>query len=427
LKDRADLSRSTLLETRREKTRYVFDALRATAKRSQAPLADELTRRGISFRSYFVINALLVNADRALVEELSRRPEVKRIDANPTFNMLHAPVAVRPALDAANGVEWNVQATRAPEVWAQGFKGQGLVVAGADTGVEWSHPAIVRQYRGSTNGSVDHNHNWFSAFGSSDVPFDDHSHGTFTVGQMVGDDGHGNQIGVAPEARWIACKNMNAAGAGTPQSYITCFEWFIAPTDLQGQDPNPDMAPDIINNSWSCPETEGCNRETLHEIVNTVQAAGIMLVFSAGNSGPSCSSVNEPPAFYPELFSVGATDSSSVIASFSSRGPSSYDRGAKPNISAPGVNVRSSVPGGNYSYMSGTSMAAPEVASSIALLWSANPSRIGDREGVSSALEDSATYRFSARCGGSPASGYNHTYGFGLLDVKAALDAYSAP
>ena len=149
---------------------------------------------------------------------------------------------------------------------APGYTGQGAVIAGQDTGYQWDHPALKDQYRGWNGSAADHNYNWHDAIhatgsscgADSPCPCDDNDHGTHTMGTMVGDDGGANQIGMAPGARWIGCRNMNA-GVGTPTTYIECFEWFIAPTDLAGQNPNPAMAPDVINNSWGCPESEGCS------------------------------------------------------------------------------------------------------------------------------------------------------------------------
>ena len=125
---------------------------------------------------------------------------------------------------------------------------------------------------------------------------------------MVGDDGAGNQIGMAPGAKWIGCRNMEQ-GWGTPQTYIECYQWFLAPTDLMGENPRPDLAPHIVNNSWSCPVKEGCtDPNVLLTVVENLRAAGILSVHSAGNSGSSCSTVNTPAAIYDASLTVGNTD-----------------------------------------------------------------------------------------------------------------------
>jgi len=309
------------------------------------------------------------------------------------------------------------------------------VIGGQDTGYAWQHPALIRQYRGWNGVAADHNYNWHDAIhvtGSScgadaSQPCDDYGHGTHTMGTMVGDDGLGNQVGMAPGARWIGCRNMKV-GVGSPATYAECYQWFIAPTDLNNQNPRPDLAPDVISNSWSCPASEGCtDPNVLLTVVNNVRAAGILTAHSAGNNGPNCNTVNEPAAIYDASFSVGATDSNDNIANFSSRGPVTVDGSnrLKPDISAPGVGVRSAYPPSNYTTMSGTSMAAPHVAGLVALLISASPVLRGQVNVLENLIESTAMPRTTTQnCGGiSGASIPNNTYGWGRIDAFAAFQA----
>jgi subtilisin family serine protease len=211
-------------------------------------------------------------------------------------------------------------------------------------------------------------------------------------------------------------------GDGTPATYSECFQWFIAPTDLNDENPDPSKAPHVINNSWGCPISEGCtDPNILKSVVENTRAAGIVVVVSAGNSGSSCGSVSTPAAIYEASLSVGAVDSSDNIASFSSRGPVTVDGSnrLKPNVSAPGVNVRSSLPGGGYGNLSGTSMAGPHVAGEVALLISAEPALAGDVLLLELCTERTAVPRTSAQtCGGVPGSEVpNNTYGWGRAEL----------
>jgi subtilisin family serine protease len=340
-----------------------------------------------------------------------------------------------PSPAGAAAIEWNILKVNADDVWAAGVTGEGAVIAGADTGYDWDHPALKEMYRGWNGVSADHNYNWHDAIHSgggscgpdTNQPCDDNGHGTHTMGTMVGDDGGVNRIGMAPGARWIGCRNMNV-GNGTPTTYSECFQWFIAPTDLNDQNPNPALAPHVINNSWSCPPSEGCtDPNVLKTVVENTRAAGIVVVVSAGNSGPNCSSVNSPIAIYDAAFTVGSTTSSDLISGFSSRGPVTVDGSnrLKPDVSAPGSSVRSSLPGTGYGFLSGTSMAAPHVAGLVGLLISAVPGLAGEVDQLEAIISDTALDLTGGQeCGGVPGNQIpNNTFGYGRIDALAAYNA----
>ena len=433
LREQASLQAAANAATKEEKGELVTSALRETAARTQAPVLDELKSLGAEFRPYWIANMIWVRGDLEVVRLMAERPEVLRVSANPTVALKKLPPDPQRDSEAPSAIEWGITKTGAPSAWALGFKGSGVVIAGQDTGYDWDHPALKAKYRGWNGSTADHNYSWHDAIHSgggacganSPVPCDDDEHGTHTMGTMVGDDGGTNQTGMAPQAKWIGCRNMDQ-GNGTPATYSECFQWFVAPTNLAGLNPDPAKAPHVINNSWGCPVSEGCTDVlVLKTVVENARAAGIVVVVSAGNAGSSCSSVNDPPGIYDASFSVGATDSSDGIASFSSRGPVTVDGSnrAKPDVSAPGVGIRSSLPGGGYGSMSGTSMAGPHVAGHVALLLSAMPSWKGQVGLVEDRIAHSAVPRTTGEsCGGVPGSQVpNNTFGWGRIDALASV------
>ncbi len=461
---------------RTDRAAALYAALTARAQSSQAPLRAWLDAHGIAYRPFYIVNMIEVLGDATVAQELRRFAQVDRLAANPLVagaETVHARASwlheIAPTVPATSAQATSVQATslqatvalpygltytRAPEVWALGFRGQGIVVASQDTGVQWDHPALKASYRGwdAQQSQASHAYNWFDAWGSAgpsdpctgdpQVPCDDEGHGTHTVGTMLGDSGASGPgiLGMAPGAQWIGCRNM-LDGEGTPASYAACFQFMLAPYP-QGGDPftdgRPELAPHVVNNSWSCPPEEGCDIDSLRRVVETVRSAGLFVVASAGNYGridpftglPVCSTVQYPIAIYDAVFSVGAHDSSGDLAYFSSRGPVAADGShrLKPDLTAPGVAVFSAYRGDAYDTLSGTSMSAPHTAGAVALLWSAAPELIGDVDLTEQALIKSATPVLDSAClpGGMPASP-NPSFGYGRLDVYAAVTLAQKP
>lgn len=442
LREPADLSGVASIADRAERRRFVFEALRSRAEASQAPLLERLRLLGVPHRSHYLVNMIEVEADESTARGLARDPAVLKLAANgrTELSRLAPPEFVERRTEPPPETEPNLSLIGAPAAWDRGITGQGIVIGIADTGVDWSHPALVRQYRGWNGSAASHAYNWHDAVHEntytnvcgvdSPEPCDDQGHGTAVAGLAVGDDGGANRVGVAPGARWIGCRNMDI-GVGTPARYVECFEYFLAPTDANGENPRPELGADVVNNSWTCQPAEGCtDPEVLRGAVEGLRAAGVAGSFAAGNTGPTCGSLADPPAIYDAAITVGATDLADTIASFSARGPVTRDSSGriKPDLCAPGVNVRTSsaLPGPEiYQYFGGTSGASPHVAGAIALLWSAVPSLAGDVDGTEAVLEATALPLESAiDCDGIPGRAIpNPVFGWGRLDVAAALDA----
>jgi subtilisin family serine protease len=436
LADQADLSAAAALHTKAEKGRYVHDALWNKAKTTQGPIVRWLRERNVEHRSFYIVNAILVKGSRDIAEALATRPDVARVEGNPVIhNALPQPDDIIEALPQPQQpatIEPGIQYTHAPDVWALGFRGQGITVADADTGQRWTHNALKPHYRGWNGTTADHNYNWHDSIHDSvgnpcgnDSPFpcDDIGHGTHTIGTAIGDDGAGNQIGMAPAAKWIGCRNMDQ-GNGTPATYIECMEWFLAPYPIVGGQGDPLRAPDITNNSWTCPPSQGCSVSTLQAAVEAQAAAGIMMVVSGGSQGPACSTVQDPPAIYAAAYSIGALNTGTDnVASFSSRGPVIIDGSnrIKPDITAPGTTIRSSYndSDNDYAILSGTSMATAHIAGAMTLLWCARPELRHDISGSQTTLNQAAFFLAYKQCGtpGPP----NNVSGWGRVDILAAV------
>ena len=422
----ADLRPAYAIEDWEARGAFVLQALRETAAASQAGAlaqVDNLIQTGeaATVRSHYVVNAMYVRGSAEVVAALAARPEVAAIRAV-RYHPVPEPIIQGEGLPTINSVEWNIAQIGADLAWSEfGVRGQGIVVANIDTGVRYTHDALVNQYRGNQgNGSFEHNYNWWDPDGLYDYPADNNGHGSHTMGTMVGDDGGNNQIGVAPAARWIAAQGCDSDTC-SDADLIDCAEWILAPWNLSGNRGTADPArrPHVVNNSWG----GGGGDNWYMSYVDAWRAAGIFPAFSTGNEGPNCDTAGSP-GDYAQSFASGATDSSDRIAGFSSRGPSSFGV-IKPDVSAPGVNVRSASNSSDSAYYSsgGTSMASPHTAGLVALLWSANPDLIGDVDRTAALIEQTAFPLTTTQgCGGDgPGDVPNNVYGWGRIDAYRAV------
>ncbi|MGC4879786.1 S8 family serine peptidase [Micromonospora sp. DT43] len=425
----ADLAPAKKVADWTARGQFVYDALNTAAKKSLASVSTDLDRAGVTYTSYPIANAVLVKggteklalnvASKVQVAEIHATPQVALVE--PVDEKIPTDQAARPAAGKkaeAGTSTWGLDAIHAPEAWAMGATGAGITVSNLDSGVQFDHPALIHQYRGAKpDGTVDHNYNWMATRGTcAGTPCDDNGHGTHTMGTMVGDDGT-NHVGVAPDAQWIATNGCcDSTGV---ESLLRSGWWLLAPTDLQGNNPDPSKRPHVINNSWG--QTIEHNFDDFFQAIDEAwSAAGMFSVWSSGNSNPyaDCDTVSSPGSA-TSAYSVGAYSSDGTLAVFSRKGEGEGGQ-IKPEISAPGDGVRSSYPGNNYVEMSGTSMAAPHVAGAVAALWSYDPTLIGQVEETRRLLGESAVDVDDTECGGT--AEINNKYGEGRLDLVRLLE-----
>lgn len=402
---------------RRARIERVINALQNMTNATQGQIIALLDARAAEgkvreYTSYWVFNGLAVTATPDVIDELAAQPLVASITPDASIQAPALQAADRPlsaglspaAAPALLPAEPNLSVVNAPALWNLGFRGQGIVVANMDTGVDRYHPDLASQWRGGTN-------SWYDPNGQHSTPIDLSGHGTWTMGALVGRDAGGTSIGVAPQAQWIAVKIFNDQGSATVSGIHAGFQWLLDPDGNPG---TPDT-PHVVSNSWTL-ISPGCDLEFQLDL-RSLRAVGVVPVFAAGNFGPG-GATSASPANNPEAFAVGATDNADLIYAYSSRGPSACGETQTvfPEVVAPGVNVHTSDPGGGYYDATGTSLAAPHAAGALALLLSAFPNL--------TAADQQAALINGARDLGP--GGADNDFGYGRLDALAAYQWLAA-
>ena len=423
---------------------FVYETLLKQAEVTQTQVKNYLTGSKVEFKSYWINNSILVtSSSKSVLNDLQKFDGVESIQARKSYQ-LYEPDTTAALLDnGINAVEPNLTHVNADDVWALGIDGAGLVIANIDTGVRYSHQALVGQYRGNLGGSFDHNYNWFNPDDLGDnVPRDGHGHGTHTMGTMVGDDGGANQIGIAPGAEWMACAGCPDGGC-TDSALLGCGQFIAAPTDLAGANANPELRPNAVNNSWGdCGTTYD---PWFAGVISAWHAVGTYPIFSNGNASncgypapPGLNTVGNP-ARSGNVTGVGSSgEQNGQYATHSNWGPTDdldtinpVDPFAmlKPQVLAPGVSIRSSVPTSDTSYedgWTGTSMSAPHVTGLVALIWQAAPCLVGEYAATETIIESTAVdLVYNDGSALTPTDFPNFATGWGEIDALAAVNMAS--
>ena len=422
-----------------------IESLQGLASFSQASLLQDLSamtadtaprmRQVAAIESYWLRNLVRVEATSDVIFEIAARSDVLDVHLNAPIELVQ-PFEGEPDNGSMGlgGVEPGVAGIQAPAAWAMGYDGTGALVAIVDTGADGNHESLASRWRG-LDPAYAGNPQWafddpFQDPPDEDFPTDSGDHGTHCLGSIVGG-APGDSIGVAPGAEWIAGATIDQGGniAQTLADAIETFEWVVDP---DGDPSTMFDVPDVCSNSWGVTDFHGvepCDNQ-LWSFIDAMETAGVVVVFAAGNEGPSGNTIRRPADRNTTAFTtlaVGAVDGNSgtefEMASFSSRGPVYCNPfgtgGVKPDISAPGLQVRSANANGGYAEKSGTSMACPHIAGVVALMRGANP-ELPVQE-LKQIMFDTATDR------GDP--GKDNDYGWGvvnaLLSVEGALESVS--
>ena len=415
--------------TKADRREAVIDVLKTHTERTARDLMTYLKNEqkvgnvGPRLKSLWIANAVATSATPDVIRALAERDDIKHIN----FDELRETLLVAPNPSPTLAIECGVDLMNAPDAWAMGYTGAGVVVGVIDTGVCITHPDIANQIWNNpaeipgnnidddNNGYVDDVVGW-NFRDDTDNPFDDNGHGSHVAGTVAGDGTSGEESGVAPDASIMVLKYSNQLSGES-----------IAWEAIQY---GTDNGADVLSGSFGWRHAWNPDRETWRNTCDNSIAAGVVMVFASGNEGQCCIPDNvRTPGDVPSVITVGATDCSDNIASFSSTGPVSWSIVSpffdyplppglmKPEVTAPGDDTLSHATCSGYTTLSGTSMATPHVSGAIALMLQANPDLTPAqvKEGLQSTAIDLGSI------------GPDNIYGSGRVDALAAILEGSFP
>ncbi|POM73842.1 Subtilisin serine protease [Phytophthora palmivora] len=396
-------------EQRIQNIQTIVAALKQHAQNSQGPVIQLLSAlTGLQFKSNWITNTIeVLDCPIDLIQQILTLTIVKEIIFDIIIT-LDPPQVTADSTSNTATAGWGAQKIKATNVWAANYTGKNVVVGTIDTGVLSTHETLVNNWIGP--------YGWYDPNQKTATPFDANGHGTHTLATIVG----GKGVGIAPGAKWMTCKACGSSSC-TLSLLTVCAQFMLCPTDTNGNNCNAAKAPHIVSNSWGA----GQGMTYFQPSLDAWSAARILPVFATGNSGANGCGTVVSPGDSASAFAVGASDSNDALGSFSSLGPSVKGL-VKPDFAAPGVSVRSAWIGNNTDYMSmsGTSMAAPHLAGTMALALGARPGFCFDS--MKTILQSSTDRALpaAATCGGTPSSVFpNNDYGYGRINAQNVVNA----
>lgn len=378
--------------------------MRKNAQESQRDLRAQLRSTSqIKFKSLWLMNSMLIRIPVKSLKVLAKNNELRALYKNHKIKLIEPVGQNRGSRWDRSDLTWGLEKIGIADVrknWPE-LTGKGINVGVIDTGIDGEHPDLKGRVTA-----------FYDVINKKQQAYDDHGHGTHCSGTIGGGDTSGTSIGVAPEVTFTGVKVLSGSGSGSWAGVLDGMNWVADPD----QNPDTNDHPALVSNSWGggSPSGDPADNPLCKAIEGWVNL-GMLPVFANGNSGPGEGSVGLP-AGCPLAFAVGATDVNDQIARFSSRGPAVWSTGSlqKPQVSAPGVDVKSSTPGGGYNTWSGTSMATPHVAGLAALVVQSAGGKIDMKE-LASLLMNKSTDLGD--------DGSDNAFGAGRIDAFKTLSS----
>jgi subtilisin family serine protease/type 1 glutamine amidotransferase len=429
------------IKNKQERWETTVGSLKTMASSTQAGLLGalrsyEAAGKVSDIQPMWIVNAVYCKATPAVIQSVSDRAEVWFVEWNlvSSPNILNVSAGTSAPADGTDNPEWNVQKVKADSVWhVYGYMGEGVIVGDIDTGCDYTHPDLASHMWTDPN----YPHPGWDFAVPDDDPMDEHGHGTHTCGTVASDGTSGDTCGMAPKATIMTVKtdvyiHTPYPDTAAENTVLNAMQFAVAPPL------SPSNHADLLTMSLGWIQAWSPSRAVWRAAVTNVAAAGLPFFIANGNEGSSSPPNNcrtpgdnpgpwkhpsEPAGGLGGSISIGATDNSDNIASFSSWGPVSwsgvppyddypYPPGLyKPDFSAPGVDVVSCMLGGGYTTMSGTSMATPCAAGVAALILEKNPNLLP--EDVDQIMQNSVL-----PLGEQPK---NNTYGTGRIDAMLCI------
>ena len=433
--------RASNFENKKARREFVINELKYFSEKSQQEVlsimqSEQRNGKVTNIVSHWLSNSITCTTTKDVIYLLSERDDILIIGHNADKEAIlsgqQSAVSGQQSVKAETEIEEHVSQVNAPQVWNQGYTGEGVLVAILDTGVNYEHPDLADHL---WDGGAQYPNHGYNSYDGSNNTMDNRGHGTHCAGIICGDGTGNKQTGIAPDATLMCVKALNDTGNTNASAICAGMEFAV------------EHGAEVLSMSLGIANSSVADREMLRQTcVNTLQA-GVVASVAAGNEGDSQNSNPIPnnvrvpascpaPWIHPDqqenagelscVVSVGAVNKNDNVATVSSRGPVTWQETSfgdypynpgigliRPDVCAPGVDVVSlNYSDNGYTKKTGTSQAAPNVAGIICLMLSKKPEMTPAE--ISMVLETSAFKLENNK---------NNNSGSGRVDALAAINA----